>query len=898
MCLLPELDETQIDLLLEGAHSQAGAWERGNSQAPAWERGKAGAWDSQAGAWDSQAGAWERGKAGAWERGDSQALAWERGNRFVLVQHGGVGAAFARTFYLENPQITTCVVNIPLDLPQATELIVAEAKAAVGYVEADYDRSGIRRSPHLILEPIGDKSDRTPNLTSEDVLLVTGGGKGIAAECALSLAKDTGVRLALLGRSKPESDAELATNLTRFTASGIQVKYVSVDVSNAAAVKTAVAQIEAELGKITAIIHGAGINKPKLIKNIDKKDFLCTLAPKVQGARNLLAAINPENLRLFVTFGSIIARIGLPGEADYALANEWLANFTQKLQEKYPNCRCLNLEWSVWSGAGMGERLGRIDALIQQGITPIPTDRGIAILRHLISVPSKSTSVIVAGRFGEPPTLKLEKPELPFLRFLEQPRVYYPGVELIVDVEISTDTDPYLNDHVFQNERILPGVIGLEAMAQVVMALGETSTPPIFEDVKFNRPVVVPTGSSLKIRLAALKQPSGKIEVVLRSEQTNFGIDNFRATCCFERPREQQQQERVKERSPIALDPKSDLYGNILFHQGRFQRLKGYRYLKATECLAEIAPETTEIWFGRYLPQELVLGDPAARDTAIHALQACVPHATILPIGIERLVINQVKTSETRFVSAKERERLGNTFIYDLEAIAEDGFVLESWEGLKLQIIQPRDAQQPWAASLLPPYLERQIREMIPNSQVTIAIEKDGKIERRGRSDRAIQQAVGSSVSIWHRIDGKPEILNGKTISVAHAGNLTLAVAGSETIACDIEAVVSKDVDVWRDLLGEERFSLANLITQETHENLDTAATIIWTASECLKKAGAIVNSPLTLVSSTVDGWVWLASGHLTIATFVASIQKHTNKLVLAVLISEQIKHSLPVSNL
>ena len=48
------------------------------------------------------------------------------------------------------------------------------------------------------------------------------------------------------------------------------------------------------------------------------------------------------------------------------------------------------------------------------------------------------------GRLRDMPTLKVERPELPFLRFLEKPRVYYPGIELVVDAELSTATDPYL----------------------------------------------------------------------------------------------------------------------------------------------------------------------------------------------------------------------------------------------------------------------------------------------------------------------------------------------------------------------------------------------------------------------------------------------------------------------
>src|SRR5688572_32285608 len=77
----------------------------------------------------------------------------------------------------------------------------------------------------------------------------------------------------------------------------------------------------------------------------------------------------------------------------------------------------------------------------------------------------------------------------------------------------------------------------------------------------------------------------------------------------------------------VVVDPAHDLYGRVLFHSGRFQRLSNYRALKATECSAEIMPDGTTTWFGRYLPGGLVLGDPGARDAAIHAVQACVPRS-------------------------------------------------------------------------------------------------------------------------------------------------------------------------------------------------------------------------------------------------------------------------------
>ena len=76
-----------------------------------------------------------------------------------------------------------------------------------------YDTSGQRREPVWRLLPLSDESTALP-LGSDDVLLVTGGGKGITAECALSLARETGTRLALFGRYLEALLDGTAQNLT------------------------------------------------------------------------------------------------------------------------------------------------------------------------------------------------------------------------------------------------------------------------------------------------------------------------------------------------------------------------------------------------------------------------------------------------------------------------------------------------------------------------------------------------------------------------------------------------------------------------------------------------------------------------------------------------------------
>src|SRR6185295_14101988 len=226
------------------------------------------------------------------------------------------------------------------------------------------------------------------------------------------------------------------------------------------------------------------------------------------------------------------------------------------------------------------------------------------LLRELASRPLAAVSIVATGRFGDPPTLEVERPELPLLRYLEKPRVYVPGIELVVDAEVSADTDPHLADHVFRGEPLFAAVLGLEAMAQAAMALAETDEIPVFENVVFSRPIAVPPGRSTTLRVAALLRDSGSVEVALRDASTGFAADHFRAVCRFGEARDATPRLLATPKpldGKVALDPQ-DLYGRLLFHRGRFRRIQGYRNLSATECLADISPDGAAAWFGRYLP--------------------------------------------------------------------------------------------------------------------------------------------------------------------------------------------------------------------------------------------------------------------------------------------------------
>jgi enediyne polyketide synthase len=465
--------------------------------------------------------------------------------------------------------------------------------------------------------------------------------------------------------------------------------------------------------------------------------------------------------------------------------------------------------------------------------------------------------------------------------------VFYPGIELVTDAELSAESDPYLDDHVLQGERLFPAVMALEAMAQASSAVLESAGAPVFERVTFDHPIVVPHRERVVVRIAALAREPDRVDIVVRSGATGFLVDHFRATCRpasgdlragTEAPSLQGAQDAV----PIV--PQRDLYGRLLFHQGRFTRISGYRRLTAAECAADLI-ERDENWFGRFMPQDLLLGDPGARDAATHAVQACIPHAQVVPVGVERIMLHTSRVSGLRTVTARERRQEGETFVYDLAVRDETGDVREEWAGLRLRAVTPAERPECWHEALLGPYLERRMRELVPGSRVAAVVERGDGSNRRARGDHALRQVLGSDGPVHRRPDGKPQVLEavGLDASVAYAGALTLAVAGSAPVGCDVECVIRLDESEWRGLLGSD-FALIALVAAHLRDGPETAAVRVWAARECLKKAGAPAGGPLVCGFSDDSGWIVLRSGALSIATFAARVRDVPDPLVFAIL--------------
>ena len=766
------------------------------------------------------------------------------GERLVIVQSAPCGSGFARTLHIERPHVSVRIVN-SLDV----EEIAAEAEATGDFCEATY-RDGIRYEPRVRVIAPGchpepakrgkgrpDSGAGVPSregsfavyaaqddraLDSTDTLLVTGGGKGIGFETALAFARETGTRLVLLGRSK--DDDELRANFARLDAAKVRYEYVVADVTK---------PLGPTFDDVTAILHAAGTNAPALLDAMDVEAFRKATTPKLDGLENVLNAVKKDALKLLVTFGSVIARTGMRGEAHYAFANEWLARRTKEFGDAHPNSRAICIEYSVWSGMGMGERLGTVDMLRRQGITPIAPEDATRLALELATAPPAS-HVMACGRLGDPPTLRFDLGATPMLRFLEQTRVHIPGVELIADSELSTRNDPYLDDHAFGGEPLFPAVVGMEAMAQVARTV-TGALPSRIDNLELLHPVTQST-----MRIASVVDHD-EVRLALRTSATQFKLDHFRTRISVApratRPR------IVIPAGNIELEPARDLYGPLLFHTGRFQRVRRYRVLTASHCVAELTP-SHEAPFQRYHPQDLLLGDLTVRDAAIHALQASVPQGTVLPAGIASVELFAPVTGDA-IVVAREVERHADGFVWDVDIASPDGLLFERWRGLRLQVVARRERVDDLAPALWGPFLERELG-------VRIEVAED-----------ALDRVAGP---VLRRKDGKP-LMEGAHVSASHDGGIGLAVAHETPVGCDVQVV--DDDDRWDDLLGHHDLPLADVCTRLSGDDMPYAAARVWSARESMKKLAGDPLVPLIVDTCGDHRRVTFRSGDSRIDTYV-----------------------------
>jgi NAD(P)-dependent dehydrogenase (short-subunit alcohol dehydrogenase family) len=327
-------------------------------------------------------------------------------------------------------------------------------------------------------------------ITPETVFLVSGGARGITAQCVIEMAQHFRCKFILLGRTAIEdepawaADAQTEDELKKRAIADMQERgekptpavigktvsavlaqreirqtvnavkqagggavYLSADITNPAALRASLADA-AHLGSITGILHGAGNLADKLIENKTEADFERVYSAKVDGLENLLAVVPDERLEYLVMFSSVAGFYGNIGQADYAIANEILNKSAHRFKQLYPDCHVVSINWGPWDGGmvtpQLREYFDRLD------IKVIPVDVGTRMLVDELSANGQTPAQVVIGSAIRP------QPAPP----AGELRTYRLRRKLL-----GAKDNPFLGDHVVNGQAVLPMVSAMSWMA-------------------------------------------------------------------------------------------------------------------------------------------------------------------------------------------------------------------------------------------------------------------------------------------------------------------------------------------------------------------------------------------------------------------------------------------------
>lgn len=599
----------------------------------------------------------------------------------AFLDSTGQWCGFAKTLAIEQPHRRVLYLHHHAGSPPSATQIEAELREPFTFREVQYTADGERLLPRVVLTDPLHAIGSIP-LGPEDVVLVTGGAKGITAECVHALASVTGVRLALTGRSLQSESVDVQHTLERLRQHNIVHQYWAADIADERSTAQLIEDVENKLGVITAIIHGAGVNEPCDIASLTERVVRTHTLAKVDGFRQILNAVRPGRLKLVIAFGSVIARSGYPYEAAYALANDCLAYQLSVYQRQHPQIRCQVLDWTVWSETGMGSAMHAIESLKRNGVDPLSNEAGRHAFLSVLGNSDADFRPIVAGRLPQSEA---------FLFARQTPRIdgwpdaevttFIPGVEIVAKVALSLEKLPWLEGHTSRDGvLILPGILAMELMESVALALSPGTPFPCLKDVQFERLVRVSTVTAFDVCIQAIMQADGAI--LCRLAEDNSAHADLIASMLCVRSAERTPPVAAAKPATRLMEPAGrllaeEVYEHLLFHRKAFQIINNYSFADATRAVFHVSSDSE----GSSTLQKTT----TLHDAFLHGVQVCVPRELLLPVRIGTLLRRRPTGFTSCTVDAREISFTPEAYYYHIAAYDETGAMLEEWKDVEFR---------------------------------------------------------------------------------------------------------------------------------------------------------------------------------------------------------------------
>ena len=339
-----------------------------------------------------------------------------------------------------------------------------------------------------------------PYLSKKDIVLVTGGARGVTAACAIAVAQKYKSRFVLLGRTPLQGDdfdlydgfedegalkkeilsrqfqgkaspkdlqkaasqvgsqREIRATLSALKEAGVEALYRACDVRDRDQLEACLADVRQNLGVPTCVIHGAGVLADRKIEEKTDEQFHQVFGTKIDSLVNLCALL--PDLKAMVFFSSVTARFGRPGQIDYCMANEVLNKFAQLESRRRPRCKVVAMGWGPWDGGMVTPSLAREFQRIGVGLIPIEAGAQ-AVVDELSHHGSVQAEVLFGDGFPEPVSPK--------------PRNTASaegGGQLLLQKTLSVEALPFLESHKLKDQPVLPMAFMMEWFVQGALQSG------------------------------------------------------------------------------------------------------------------------------------------------------------------------------------------------------------------------------------------------------------------------------------------------------------------------------------------------------------------------------------------------------------------------------------------
>lgn len=189
-------------------------------------------------------------------------------------------------------------------------------------------------------------------LRSDASYLITGGAGGFGFELAKWMVKNGAKHLVLVSRSGPKEAAQ--KEIRRMQTQGVTVRDARADVTDRAALRKLVAEIQASPAPLAGVVHGAMVINDLDIIDLDEEGFNRVVHPKMLGAWILHELTKDLPLDLFVCFSSFSTVMGAVRQSNYNAGNAFLDAIAQ--HRRSLGLPGLTFNWGALKGAGFVDR--------------------------------------------------------------------------------------------------------------------------------------------------------------------------------------------------------------------------------------------------------------------------------------------------------------------------------------------------------------------------------------------------------------------------------------------------------------------------------------------------------------------------------------------------------------